>query len=56
MVEITPIFHTAAFDPETVQAMTHAFDNCRKTIPDTAERAVVEEAMAKRIIDSRVAA
>jgi hypothetical protein len=35
MVDITPIFNAGAFDPETVRTMTHAFDDCRKTIPDT---------------------
>jgi hypothetical protein len=51
MVDGTPIFHAAAFDPETVRAMTHAFDDCRKTIPDTHDRAETEQAMARLIIE-----
>jgi hypothetical protein len=51
MVDITPIFNAGAFDPETVRTMTHAFDDCRKTIPDTHDRAETEQAMAKLIIE-----
>jgi hypothetical protein len=51
MVDITAIFHAGAFDPETVRTMTHAFDDCRKTIPDTHDRAETEQAMAKVIIE-----
>jgi hypothetical protein len=31
--------------------MTHAFDDCRKTIPDTHDRVETEQAMAKLIIE-----
>ena len=51
MVDITPIFHAGAFDPETVRTMTHAFDDCRETIPDTHDRAETEQAMAKLIVE-----
>jgi hypothetical protein len=51
MVDITPIFNAGAFDPETVRTMTHSFDDCRKTIPDTHDRAETEQAMAKLIIE-----
>jgi hypothetical protein len=51
MVDIPPIFHTGAFDADTVRIMTHAFDNCRETIPDTHDRAETEQAMAKLIIE-----
>jgi hypothetical protein len=51
MVDITPILHAGAFDPETVRTMTHAFDDGRKTTPDTHDRAETEQAMAKLIIE-----
>jgi hypothetical protein len=51
MVDITPISHAGAFDPETVRTMTHAFDDCRKTTPYTHDRAETEQAMAKLIIE-----
>ena len=51
MVDITPISHAGAFDPETVRTMTHAFDDCRKTTPDTHDRTETEQAMAKLIIE-----
>jgi hypothetical protein len=51
MVDITPIFNAGAFDPETLRTMTHAFDDCRKSIPDTDDRAETEQAMAKLIIE-----
>jgi hypothetical protein len=51
MFDITPIFDAGAFDPETVRTMTHAFDDCRKIIPDAHDRAETEQAMAKVIIE-----
>ena len=51
MVDITPIFNAGAFDLETVRTMTHAFDDCRKTIPDMHDHAETEQAMAKLIIE-----
>ena len=51
MVDFTPIFNAGAFDLETVRTMTHAFDDCRKTIPDTHDRVETEQAMAKLIIE-----
>jgi hypothetical protein len=51
MVDSTPIFHTGAFDPDTLRIMAHAFDNCRVTIPDTHDREETEQAMAKLIIE-----
>ena len=51
MVDITPIFNAGAFDPVTVRTMTHAFDDCSITIPDTHDRAETEQAMAKLIIE-----
>jgi hypothetical protein len=51
VADITPIYHSAAFDPETVRIMAQAFDQCRKAIPDTPLRAATEEAVAKLIIE-----
>ena len=50
MNSIHALLHEGAFDPETVQVVVQAFESCRETIPQTVDRPLMEELMAKRIL------
>ena len=50
MNSIHALLHEGAFDPETVQVVVQAFESCRETIPETVDRPLMEELMAKRIL------
>ena len=48
---IVPFLKDRSFDPETVHAMGDAFDKARKLLHDRGQPGVVQEIIAKRIID-----
>jgi hypothetical protein len=48
---IVPFLKDGSFDPETVHAMGDAFDKARKLLHDRGQPGVVQEIIAKRIID-----
>ena len=48
---IIPFLSEAAFDPDTTQAMGEAFDKARRSLHDRGQPPMVQEIIAKRIID-----
>jgi hypothetical protein len=40
-----------AFDPETIEVMGKAYDKAKRRLHDTGQPALVQEVIAKRIID-----
>lgn len=52
MGEIIDLFRAAAFDPEAVAVLCAAFDKARKSLHDTGQPALVQEVIARRIIES----
>lgn len=48
---IVPFLKDGSFDPETVHAMGDAFDQARKLLHDRGQPSVVQEIIAKRIIE-----
>jgi glyoxylate carboligase len=46
-----PFLKDGSFDPETVHAMGDAFDRARKLLHDRGQPSVVQEIIAKRIIE-----
>jgi hypothetical protein len=48
---IVPFLKDGSFDPETVHAMGDAFDKARKLLHDRGQPGVVQEIIAKRIIE-----
>ncbi len=48
---IVPFLKDGSFDPETVHAMGDAFDRARKLLHDRGQPSVVQEIIAKRIIE-----
>ena len=48
---IVPFLRDNSFDPETTRVMGRAYDTVRATLHDTGQPAVVEEVIARRIIE-----
>jgi hypothetical protein len=48
---IIPFLKDGSFDPDTTRAMGEAFDKARKLLHDRGQPAMVQEIIAKRIID-----
>ena len=51
MADILPFLMGRSFDPETTRIMGEAFDTARHGLHDRGQPAVVQEIIAKRIID-----
>lgn len=50
MSNIVDLFHSSAFDPETVQVLCNAFDKARALMHDRGQPDIVNEVVAQRII------
>ena len=50
MADITDLFHSSAFDPETVKILCDAYDKARALMHDTGQPYIVNEVIAQRII------
>jgi hypothetical protein len=48
---IIPFLKDGSFDPDTTRAMGEAFDRARKQLHDRGQPDVVQEIIARRIID-----
>ena len=48
---IIPFLETNSFDPEIVHVMGEAYDAARKALHDRGQPAVVQEILARRIIE-----
>ena len=52
MAEIIELFRNASFDPETVKAMSEAYELACGSLYDTGQPALVRDVIAQRIIKS----
>jgi hypothetical protein len=50
MATIVDLFHSTAFDPETVKGLCSAYDKARASLHDTGQPHIVNEVIARRII------
>ncbi len=51
MSTIIPFLKDGSFDPDTTRAMGEAFDKARKLLHDRGQPVMVQEVIAKRIIE-----
>jgi hypothetical protein len=51
MATVLPLFQDAAFEPEATEAMGAAFDKACKSLHDIGQPALVQEVIARRIIE-----
>ena len=49
--KIIPLFDAAALDPETVQIISEAYDRACRALHDRGQPQIVNELIARRIID-----
>jgi hypothetical protein len=51
MTHLVRLLQGQAFDPETIEVMGKAYDKAKRRLHDTGQPALVQEVIAKRIID-----
>jgi hypothetical protein len=51
MTHLARLLHGQSFDPETIEVMGKAYDKAKRRLHDTGQPALVQEVIAKRIID-----
>ena len=51
MADILPFLEGRTFDPDMTRIMGEAFDKAARALHDTGQPAVVQEIIAKRVID-----
>jgi hypothetical protein len=51
MSDLTPFLLGQSFDPEAIEIMGTAYDKAKRRLHDTGQPALVQEVIAKRIID-----
>ena len=51
MTHLVRLLQGQAFDPETIDVMSTAYDKAKRRLHDTGQPALVQEVIAKRIID-----
>ena len=51
MSDLTPFLQGQSFDPEAIEIMGAAYDTAKRRLHDTGQPALVQEVIAKRIID-----
>jgi hypothetical protein len=51
MPHLARLLQGRSFDPETIEVMGQAYDKAKRRLHDTGQPALVQEVIAKRIID-----
>jgi hypothetical protein len=51
MTHLVRLLQGQSFDPETIEIMSKAYDKAKRRLHDTGQPALVQEVIAKRIID-----
>jgi hypothetical protein len=51
MPHLARLLQGQSFDPETIEVMGQAYDKAKRRLHDTGQPALVQEVIAKRIID-----